>query len=125
KNNNLKRTSYYNQAVFYGTKAYELATQINSQFIINSSAAQLQRAFTKLGNKNEALKYAEIVILTKDSLFNDDKNRLITEMDTKYQSEKKQLEIEKLEKQKALDKETIARKEAETKKQKLIILFVV
>jgi len=35
------------------------------------------------------------------------------------------LEIEKLEKQRALDNETIARKEAETKKQRVIILFVI
>ncbi len=123
--NNIAKTIYYNQAITYGNKAFELANNINSQFIINSAASQLQKAYTKTGNINKALFFAQKVIETKDSLFNEDKTRSLTEMETKYQTEKKQLEIEKLEKQKALDKETIARKEAETKKQKLIILFIV
>jgi len=115
------RISHYREAVSYGLKSLKLAEEINAQYLINAEAAQLQKAFTALGNTANALKYAQIVISTKESMFNEEKTKSLAEMETKYQTEKKQLEIEKLEKQKALDKETIARKNAETKKQLIVI----
>ena len=120
-----KRANFI-KAIEYGIKSFELANDIDSKLIKSTSAAHLMRAYTETGNPVLALEYANIYISLKNSLFSDEKTQVLADMETKYQAEKKQLEIDKLEKQKALDKETIARKEAESKKHLLIIyVFVV
>ena len=53
------------------------------------------------------------------------KNKALTELEIQYKTEKRQLEIDKLEKEKALQNETIARKNVENHKQQLIIYFFI
>jgi len=122
--NRITKFEFYKSAINYGLKSYNLANEISSKYIINASSTQLVKAYKSTGDLKNSLKFAEIVIDTKDSLFNEEKNHSITEIETKYQTEKKQLEIDKLEKQKQLDKETIARKNSETRQQKIINIFI-
>lgn len=104
-----QRIHYLKEAVKYGRKSFELAKEIGAIPRVNQAAEHLQKAYKKLGNTDKALEYAEIFIETKDILYNEEKTKAITEMETKYQAEKKQMEIEK---QKIL----LAKKDAETKR---------
>jgi len=116
-----QRLRYLNRAIEFGTRAYELALEIKSISRENEAADCLMRAYKKLGNFKKSMEYAEIFISTKDSMFSEEKTKSLAEMGAKYESEKRELTILKLEKEKLLQNETLARKEAESKKQRILI----
>lgn len=89
-----QRLQYLNQAVEYGLRSYKLAEELDALYIKNYLSNILHIAYKALGYPAYALTYAEIFISTRDSLFNEEKNRTIEEMDTKYETEKKQQQIE-------------------------------
>ena len=97
--------------MFYGTKAYNLSLELGAVFAQNYSASLLQNTNKKLGRFEDALKYAEIYMANKDSLFNHDKTKALAEAEKKYEAEKKQLQIDKLNKERELQDKTIARKQ--------------
>lgn len=105
----------------YGHRAIDIGKEILSKPIENNVAKVLMKAYKRIGDKSKSLEYAEIFIDTKDSMFSQEKTKSLAEAEKKFESEKKQLQIEKLEKQKELDSETIARKNAESKKQRILI----
>ena len=119
------RIKYFNNSINYGIKGYNLALEIGSVYLQNNSASNLYKVNSKLGRYREALKYAEIVISTQDSLFSESKTKALTEMSIRYEAEKKQLQIEKMEQQKELDNKTIEAQQAENKKQQIIIISVI
>lgn len=99
------------KAVGFGQQSYKLALEIGAIPLQNESAVHLQKAYTKLGNYKEAIQFAEIGIATKDSIFKEEKTKALTEMETRYQTEKKQQEIEK-------QKLTIDKQEADISRKK-------
>jgi len=119
------RTACLDSAIIYSDKAYNLAVEIGYVRIQNEAASNLQKAYTKLGRYKKAIKYAEIFITTKDSMFSEEKTKALAEMETKYESEKNQLMIEKMEKQKESDNKTILAQQAENKKQQIIIISII
>ncbi len=120
-----EKQNHYKEAINYGLKAIKLAQEIKATLRINEAASHLKDAYKGIGNTSKALAYAEIYIATRDSMFSEEKTKALTEMETKYQSEKKQLEIEKMAKQKELDKQTIVAKTAENRKQRILIISFV
>ena len=112
---------HFTQALDIGIKAYNNAKEINAVPLLNNISLTMMNLYNSLGNKSKALEFAVIALDVKDSLFGLEKTEAIAEMETKYQTEKKQLQIENLNKEKELQQETIARKEAENKRQKVLI----
>ncbi|MFH2094432.1 MAG: tetratricopeptide repeat protein [Bacteroidota bacterium] len=124
--NSGRRTEYLGRAVTFGTRSLEIAKKHNMLLQIRNTAGYLKLAHEKLGNTGLALQYANMYIDAQDSLFLREKTQIVNEVEAKYQNEKKQLEIEKLENDRKLQGETIARQEAENKKQRnLIISFII
>ena len=119
--NEKQRINYINKAIEFGTKAIELSIEIKAMPMENSSANTLMNAYKKLGNYKKSIEYADIYIATKDSMFSEEKTKSLAEMGAKYESEKRELTIQKLEKEQLLQNETIARKNAESKKQRILI----
>jgi len=120
-----QKIKYLNKAVEYGNKAIELAKEIKAIPWENKAANTLMNAYKKLGRYKDAIKYAEIFITTKDSMFSEEKTKALAEMGAKYETEKKQLQIEKMEKQKELDNKTIEVQKAENRKQLIIIISAI
>ncbi len=89
-----QRLEYLNLAVDYGLRCYELTEELDALYVQNYVANTLHTAYRALGDPWKALEYAEAFINTRDSLFNEEKARAIEEMDTKYETEKKQQQIE-------------------------------
>ncbi len=116
------KTFYLKKAVEYGTRALKLAYDLNALPVIYESSYQLQTAYTKIGDYKKAIEFANIFIDTQDSLFSAESSQALVEMGEKYESEKKQLEIDKMQKQKELDKITIEAKSNENRKQLIIII---
>lgn len=113
-----QKLNYLNQAITFGTKAILLAQEIKAMPMENLAAKTLMGAYRSMGDYKKSMEYAEIYIATKDSMFGEEKTRSLTEMETKYKAEKKQLEIDKLSKEKLLQL-------SENKKQKIIIVSIV
>lgn len=116
--NKIQQNGNLKASVSYALKAYELAKIIGALPIQSYATDQLKKAYTKLGEFKEAIKFADLFIATKDSLFNSEKTKTIADIGAKYESEKKQLQIDKLGKEKELQL-------SENKKQIIIIWFAV
>ena len=117
-----QKLNYLNKAVEYGNKSIELAREIKAIPAENITAYNLMEAYKKLGNHKKAIEFAEVYITTQDSMFNKEKTKALAEMEIKYEAEKKQLQIEKMEQQKLLDTKTIEVQQAQNHKQ-LVIIF--
>jgi len=116
-----EKKEYFDNALFYSLKSYAIAVEIGAIPTQNESAMYLQIIYTKKKDFENALKYAEIVIATKDSMFSQEKSKSIAEAEKKFETEKKQLLIDKLSKEKELQTEIIAHKDSESKIQRILI----
>lgn len=92
----------YNEAIDYATKSLLISKEIGDLEVEKLAYQNLSLSFEKLQNPTKALEFYKLFTLTQDSILNSEKNKQITEMETRYQTEKKQQEIELLEKDKNL-----------------------
>ncbi len=80
-------------AIAYGKEAYRMAVELNSQESIKRSAESLASAYAMAGQYKEAYEYHLIFYTPKDSIFNAENSRQVTEIQTKYDTEKKDKEL--------------------------------
>lgn len=116
---------YLDLAVKNGEEGYRLSEQLGMLFQQSTAAKTLMSTYRKSGNLSQALFYADKHITLNDSLFNQEKTRALTDAEKKFESEKKQLQIEKLNKEKELQQSEISREKEISRRQKLIIVFVI
>ncbi|MFH2141946.1 MAG: tetratricopeptide repeat protein [Bacteroidota bacterium] len=121
----IEKTKQYNEAINSGLKAFNLAREINAAPREFEAAGLLLQSYDARDKFAEALKYAKIFIAIKDSMFSEEKTKSLAEMEAKYENEKKQFEIEKMQKQKELDNKTIEAQQAKNRKQQIIIISVI
>jgi serine phosphatase RsbU (regulator of sigma subunit) len=93
KNTDRKRL-YVNQAINYGTKALKLGEEVNSISTQHDALKELIYAYQKANNASKALEISLQYLSIRDSIFNKDKAMVVAEVNAKYESEKKQKEIE-------------------------------
>ncbi|MEA3461823.1 MAG: SpoIIE family protein phosphatase, partial [Bacteroidota bacterium] len=106
-----QRIDYLKKAVTNGLRALELAREINALPLESSAAYILQKVYAMLGRYKEAYEYSAVYIETRDSLLNEEKTRAIQDMATKYETEKKEQQIE-------LQETELIAKDASIKQQK-------
>ena len=94
KERNLKET------VNYGLLAYNIAKRLNYKLEVKDLSLILKNTYYDIGDYEKSIEFSNIYIATKDSIFNIDKAKALTEMEVKYKSEKNKLRIENLEKEK-------------------------
>ena len=109
--------AYLNKAVEFGMNSITLAHEMKTVPQENSAAKSLMNAYKMLGNYQKAMEYADIYTATKDSMFVKEKTDAMAEMEAKYQNDKKQKEIEILEKDKVISHE-------KAQKQKILIISI-
>ncbi len=108
------RLSLLHKAVKYGDMALKEAEGLKSHSLRSYAFYVLAETYKKLENYKKALEYYEKLTAVNDSIFNKEKTEAIASVEAKYQNEKKQLQIDNLEKEKVADYEII-------KRQKVII----
>ncbi|KAF5082472.1 Tetratricopeptide repeat protein [anaerobic digester metagenome] len=96
----LKRQQSLRLAVGYGEKALRMGEELQSLTLEQKAADMLMKAYASMGLKAKAFDYAKILIDRTDSLFSEQKTTALAEMESKYNWEKQQLEIENLNKAK-------------------------
>ncbi|MDX2415013.1 MAG: tetratricopeptide repeat protein [Bacteroidales bacterium] len=109
----IQRLNYLNKAVVYGNKSISLAREMHLIPVEKDASNSLMKAYGKLGNYKKSLEYAEIYISAQDSMFQVEKTKAIQEMATKYETEKKQQQIE-------LQETQLVVKDAKIKQQKIL-----
>lgn len=106
--------SYTNIGVFYGeqgkfeesfrflSKSLILSKEIGYKIISQTAYYSISNLYEKQGNYHQAYNYYKLYSETKDSIFDEESNKQIAEMQTKYETEKKEAENQLLTKDNAL-----------------------
>lgn len=93
------------QAIDFLTKSLNMAIEQDAKLDIASTYEGLTLAFEQKKDFKQAFKYYKLYTTYKDSVFNENSSNIIAELNTKYESEKKEQRIKLLEKDKEIDKE--------------------
>ena len=107
----------YEKEIEYGLKALKLSRDIHYLDIIKRSAQMLADAYAAKKDFKEAYNYHQLYSSVKDTMLNEESSKQITEMQTKYETEKKEQQITLLNKDKELQ-------DAQLNRQKIIIWSV-
>ncbi|QNM84672.1 tetratricopeptide repeat protein [Polaribacter pectinis] len=94
----------HKQAIKIGKKALDFAEEVKALEFITSSCKTLAKSFQKDGNYQQANIYLNKYIISKDSLFEKEKSKDIAEIQTKYETTKKEAQIA-IQKEKLLENE--------------------
>jgi serine phosphatase RsbU (regulator of sigma subunit) len=97
----------YSQALHYYEKALKKANDIDYRDGIRQAYQNLASVHTTLKNYQKALEYTNHFYQEKDSLFSQEALKQVTEINTKYQTEKKEKEIQLLTKDQQLKDKTL------------------
>ncbi|MGB0431199.1 MAG: tetratricopeptide repeat-containing sensor histidine kinase [Bacteroidia bacterium] len=120
------RTINLNKAALYGEQAIEIAQETKSYEQINAVAKSLMKTYGLLGNADKTLNYTELYGASLDSLNKVEQTKNIVAMQTKFETEKKELEIELLNKDNELKDEKLNSSiEAQSKQKNLIVVVLV
>jgi len=101
----------HKKAIFYAKKALKIGKEIQSLRIQQEAQKSLATSFTNLHDFKNAYIHQNQLIILNDSLLNIDKNRALLELSTKYETHKKQQQIELLSTKNQLQKAIIAKEE--------------
>ena len=114
------------KAYRYAKKAYEIANETGYMFIVRDAALSLEKIYARQGNYKLSRQYFGEYIALRDSIIKEENQQIVQKKYYQYQYEKKaatdsiehskEMEISRLE---------IEKQKAESKRQKLIIGFVV
>lgn len=96
-NNALANLNYnlkdYKNAALIGEEALRFAEEIKATEFIASSSKTLAKTYEKLNDFKQSNKYLKLFITYNDSIMGSEKLKIISEIETKYQTEKKEKEI--------------------------------
>lgn len=115
---NLKR---YNESIVYATKCIDAAKKIDAKNELKDGYSLIALAYDKIGDYKNALEYFKEYSNLKDTILNQDKHKNISDIEAKYQNDKKKLEIEMLNKENEIQKINIEKSEVKQAKQRIII----
>jgi tetratricopeptide (TPR) repeat protein len=107
----------YGLALSYLEKSLALSRETGSKMDLLSVYEKLALCYAALGNYVKAFNIQQELIKTRDSVLTEENSLQVNEMTAKYESEKKQLQIENLNKDNALQAVELNKKELEVRQQ--------
>jgi tetratricopeptide (TPR) repeat protein len=102
------REDRLNLSIQYAATALEMAKHISFTRIIKESYSVLYSDYRRLGNFEKALNYRNFEISLKDSIYSIEKGKKIRTLEAGYELEKKQHEIDLLNKDKLIQRQEMA-----------------
>ncbi len=111
----------YKTGINHLEKAFNKAKEINAGSLLIGVSNDLADAYKKTLNFNKAFYYKNIAYNLADSIFKAENLKQLTEVETKYQTEKKEHEIDVLNKDKKLQTLELERKQKEIKQRNIVI----
>lgn len=101
-----------NLGIIYAQKALNIGTQIQSLNVRLEAEKALTTCFQAINDFKKALEHQTRLMLINDSLLNIDNNRALLELSTKYETDKKEQQIELLETKNKLQKEKLVKEKS-------------
>jgi tetratricopeptide (TPR) repeat protein len=98
------RQKKHNLALIYIRKALKGAKAVNSKELMRCAYYNLSEIHSQKGNYQKALEYHRLFFEANQEIYNEEKNKRITEMQTRYETLKKEKRIEILEKNNQIQK---------------------
>ncbi|MBA3649541.1 MAG: tetratricopeptide repeat protein [Chitinophagales bacterium] len=96
-------------AIHYLDSSLAIARNIHSIYFQQMNYFTYTDLYEKKGDYKEALKYSRLYSLYRDSMLNEDDQKAIAEMQSKYESEKKDYQISKLRHEELLHQSQLSR----------------
>jgi serine phosphatase RsbU (regulator of sigma subunit) len=107
----------FGQALENLEKSLELSKELNSRSYLSDTYQSLYQTYKKKNDYQQALKWHEKYLIMRDSILNKKKNKQISELQTKYETKKKEQKIKLLNKEKKVQ-------DLKIKKQRLLNYFI-
>ena len=114
-----------NNAIKYQEMSLKLAAEMESTFMLQTNYQLLALAYSKKNDFKNAVLYAELFSRTRDSLMNSENSKMIAEMQTRFETGKKQKEIELLQKDSSIRELELSKQQANINRQRIIIFAVI
>ncbi len=105
----------YEKAVEFNLKSLEIAKELDATESIMIAYKGLSETYTQMGSTSKALEYTQLYADWKDTLYGQQNAEAIAEMQTKYDTEKKEAENSLLIAEKELDKAELDKKSNQQK----------
>jgi serine phosphatase RsbU (regulator of sigma subunit)/Tfp pilus assembly protein PilF len=88
-----RKKKYFTKALEYEKQALIISKEIDAKEPLKQSYYGLSDTYIGLGNYDNALKYYKLATAVKDSMFSKEKTTSLSELQTKYETDKKEKEI--------------------------------
>lgn len=118
----------YVKGIKYLNESYELAKEIKDIRKQHRLSRNLFEVYERLGHSEKALQYLKDYVYYEDSVFSLNRKAQIVELEKKYEAKQKEQEIELLRKDKELQEMELAKKEIESRQNKLqraVLIFAI
>ncbi|SFE40350.1 Tetratricopeptide repeat-containing protein [Thermoflexibacter ruber] len=99
--------SKFDSAEYFAQKALEFNKKFGFNPQVKDNLQTLKELFYKKGDFKKAFLYADSALTMMDSLFSEDKNKIINQLQQKFELDKKQSEIESLQKDNIIKQQEI------------------
>ncbi len=83
----------YREAIAALKRGLEITDRLHLRYVASNIHEELIDVYKAQGNYREALRHAELLKEISDSIYNEDKSKLIAEYEARYESEKKTKEL--------------------------------
>ena len=103
----------YTKAIEYNLKSLKIAKEIGAKNIIRENYVNLSESYAKQDNYKEAYEYHKLFKEMHDNIYNENTSKQLHEMEERYQSVKRQQQIE-------LQEAQLQKKDMEIKQQKIL-----
>ncbi|PCH66497.1 MAG: hypothetical protein COC01_07880 [Bacteroidetes bacterium] len=115
----------FSKALIFLNQSMDLAKVVGANGHLRESYLLLSKTYAAVNDSQSAYKNHKLYTAIKDSMFNEQSTRSMQEMQTKYESEKKEKEIEMLTKDNELQALKTSQQESQIKKQRYLMLGIV
>ncbi len=123
--NSKGKKEFLKEATEHTELAYKYSASINSPKQIGIVAGLLFKLYKAQKNNKKAVYYGEITMDIRDSLFNVEQVKAMSDVQDKYEAEKRELEIELLGKDNALKEADLLRsQESEAQQRKIALISI-
>ena len=119
-------SSYHlKKSVDYAEKTYALAEEITFLRQMRKATEILYKAYEALEQYPKAVEYTKEYILLNDSMYKEQEQEAIAEIQTKYETEKKELEIDILNKANALKENQLSQSKSAQRRQSIYTIITI
>ncbi|UEG49192.1 tetratricopeptide repeat protein [Ferruginibacter lapsinanis] len=108
----------YNKAIDYNMKGLNIALKLNAMNVVVEAASSISDDYAGLKDYKKAFEWHQKYSAYSESLYNTEQTRQTTELESKYQSAKKEKEIILLKQQQEIDKLTASKQKLLLQKRK-------